>query len=276
MKKLILCVVIFLLSFSTSAADKTESAYERVMRTGTIKCGYNQYAPYFIKNINTGVISGIFYELTEELAKNAELKVEWVEEVSHTDIFTGLAARRYDVLCSGIWPSSARAKVGSFTVPVFYSPVMAWGRAGEARFKNLKAVNNSSIRVAVIDGAQEDIIARTDFPKALRIASPAMASFTDNFLKIAAGKADITFVEPSLIKAYVAANPGSLEQVSAEPLRFFGNTLAVAKGETELKELLDSGLQELLDSGRVEAILQKYEIYKGSFLRVAKPYEEVK
>jgi len=275
-KKLFFIIALMSLPFPALADNKYTSAYDRVMKTQTLRCGYSLYSPYFQKDINTEEFSGIFYDLTEELAKNAGLKVEWTEEVAFDDVFTGLNARRYDALCSSFWPNAIRAKVGSFTIPIAYSFVTAWVRIDEERFKNLSQINVPETRIAIIDGAMESLIAQTDFPLATRVSSPGLTPFTDNFLKITSKKADVTFVEPSLIKEYIAANPNTLKQLSPIPLRVFGNTIVIAKGEIELKELLDVGLNELLYSGRVEAILQKYEKYPGSFLRVAKPYEEAK
>jgi len=263
-----------ILTTSAFAGEHYKSAYDRVMATQTLRCGYKSYAPYFEKDVNTGKFSGIFYDLTEELAKNAGLKVEWVEEVSYDEIFTGLSAKRYDAMCAGLWPNVNRAKVGSFTIPIAYNIVTAWGRVGEKRFKNLEGINDPAVKVATIDGAMEDIIAQTDFPLAQRVASPGLSPFTDNFVKITSGKADITFVESSLIRDYIAANPNTLKQLSPKPLRVFGVSIALGKGETDLKELLDVGLTELLNNGHVDSVLKKYEKYPGTFLRVAKPYEE--
>jgi len=274
MKKLLLAIAVFAVSLPAFAAEK-ESAFDRVIRTQTIRCGYNQYAPYLVKDANTGEFSGIFYDIMEELGKNASLKIEWTEEVGYDGIFTGLADKRYDVLCSGIWPSTARSRVGTFTSPVFFSTIVSWAKPGEKRYKTLADFNKPEVRLATIDGAQEDSIARTDFPLAQRISSSASTPFTDNFLKISSGKADIVFAEPSAAMAYAAANAGSLAPLLRDhPLRVFGNTLAVNKGETSLKELLDQGLLELLYSGRIETILKRHEKYPGSFLRVAKPYGE--
>ncbi len=274
-KSIFLFLTLTIMAFPAKA-DEYKSAYDRVMATQTLRCGYKFYAPYFEKDANTGKFSGIFYDLTEELAKNAGIKVEWTEEVAFDDTFTGLKAKRYDALCSGMWPNVLRAKAGSFTIPIAYNVVTAWGRVDEKRFSDLKGINSPDVNVATIDGAMEDVISQTDYPLATRISSPGLTPFTDNFMKITSGKADITFVESSLVRDYIAANPNTLKQLSPIPLRIFGVSMALGKGETELKEVLDIGLTELLNSGRVEAILKKHEKYSGTFMRVAKPYEAEK
>ena len=64
------------------AISSRETAYDRVMRTRTLRCGYVLYAPAVMKSLNTGAFSGIVYEITELMGKRLGLKVEWAEEVS--------------------------------------------------------------------------------------------------------------------------------------------------------------------------------------------------
>lgn len=274
-RNILLFLVIATLSAPAFAAEY-KSAYDRVMATQTLRCAYNVYDPYFMKDPNTGQFSGIFYELTEAFGQSAGIKIEWTEEVPYNDIFSGLNANRYDALCSGMWPNVTRAKVGTFTIPIAYSIVTAWGRYDETRFSNLDKINDPAVKISTIDGEMSDMIAQGNFPLAERISSPGQTPFTDHFMKIISKKADVTFAEPSIVKEYISANPHTIKQLSTKPLRIFGNTLAVDKGEMELKEFLDVGLMELIYSGRVEAILKKYEKYPGSFMRVANPYEAAK
>src|ERR1700722_20209029 len=58
-----------------------ESAYDRVMRTQTIRCGYVLRTPLLVKDPNTAQLSGLFYEYVENLGKALHLKIEWSEEM---------------------------------------------------------------------------------------------------------------------------------------------------------------------------------------------------
>ncbi len=247
---------------------------QRVLDGGKIRCSYLIYSPYFRKDPNTGELSGIFHDVMEEIGKNSDLEIDWVEEVGYENIFVGLDAARYDVFAGGLYPNASRAKVGSFTIPVFYSIVTTWGRPDEHRFdEDLSAIDSPSVRIATIDGAIEDIIAKTDFPNASRVSLPQLSPFTQNFLNITSGKADITFAEPGLATEYLQANPGAIQQLSPDnPLRIFGNSLVVRTGEVELLAFLDVGLRELLFTGRIDKILAKYEPAPNVFPRVATPY----
>ncbi len=252
-----------------------QTAYEHILQTGTVRCAYIVYTPYFIRDPNTGKMSGIFYDIMEEIGKNAGLKIEWTEEVGYDNIFAGLDAKRFDVFAGGLWPSSARAKSGSFTTPAFYSIITAWARADENRFQNLEGINDPATRITAIDGALEDIIARTDFPQAQKVSLPQMTPFGLNFQNIVDHKADITFAEPSVVNEFLKTHEGTLKQISPDkPLRIFGNSLVIGHGEDALKALMNEAMQEAVLSGAVDKILKKYEEKPGLFLRPIKPYQE--
>ena len=274
---LLLFAMLFAAGCKPAATDRVpagKSALERVVSSGKIRCSYLIYSNYFRKDPNTGALSGIFYDVMEEIGKNSSLKIEWVEEVGYENIFAGLDAGRYDVFAAGLWPNTSRAKAAFFTVPICYSIITTWGRPDEKRFsEDLTAIDSPSVRIATIDGAMEDIIARTDFPKASCVSLPQLSPFTQNFLNITSRKADVTFAEPSVVAEFLRTNPGALKQIAPDrPLRIFGNSLVVRKGEIELKEFMDVALRELLYSGRIEKILERYDAGPNLFPRVAIPY----
>jgi len=77
MKKLILTLFLVLMPFLALAADKEkESAFDRVMRTKTLRCGYTIYPPFFSKDPNTGEFSGLFHDFTEQIGKELGIKIE--------------------------------------------------------------------------------------------------------------------------------------------------------------------------------------------------------
>ena len=254
---------------------KEESRLNSILKKGKIQASYLIYSPYFRKDPNTGELSGIFHDVMEEIGHAADLDIEWVEEVGYENIFAGLESRRYDVFAGGLWPSTNRAKAGGFTIPVFYSVIKAWGRKDENRFKELEGINRPEVRIATIDGAMEDIIAKTDYPLAQRVSLPQLSPFTQNLLNIISNKADLTFAEPGIILEFLQANPGSLKELAPDkPLRIFGNSIVIPRDDYQLKAFLDVALQELLYSGRIDKILNKYEPAPGVFPRAILPFKQ--
>lgn len=134
-----LLAFIFILTFPALGQDKkAESVYDRVMRTGTIRCGYWSWEPLFVVDTNTKKMSGIFKDVMDEVARVSELKIEWSREVTFADLVSDLNTGKIDALCAGVWPSPLRAKYIEFTSPIFFISMNAYKKAGDKRFDNNK------------------------------------------------------------------------------------------------------------------------------------------
>ncbi len=251
-----------------------ESLYDKVLRTGKIQCSYAPYPPNCIKDPNTGNMSGIFVEVLEKIGERLELKIEWVEEVGWGTIFEGLESGRHDMFAAGLFQNSTRAKVGYFSKPLFYNGMRIWVRADETRIKTLKDMNSPDIRLAAQDGAMDDIIGNTDFPKAQKVSIPQLNPWSDNLQNVISNKADVAFAELGQIITFLEKNPGTLKELQVgRPIRVFVIGYAFKIGEDKFKAMLDAAIDELALDGTIERILLKYERAPGEFLRVAPPYQ---
>lgn len=270
---LLLTTVLFLPISSAFAAE--ESAYERVMRTGTIRCGYMTGEPYFMKDPATGALSGIWYDYVEEMGKALGFKIDWAEETGLGDVPVALDAGRIDAFCVGLWISPERARVMDFVAPITYQIVNAYVRQDEVRFDDaLAKADSADVRVSCIDGEMSASIARQDFPKAKTLCLPQLTPFSDMFLNVLGGKADIVFASPAAIASFNQHNPPGLKKVGGPyPLRLFPESIPVARGSDDLRRMLDHTTGFLINSGRIEKILKKYSKSDNDFIRPAKPYE---
>ncbi len=266
-------ILLLLLSLPAHATEK-ESAYNRVMRTGVLKCGYFTWPPYFIKDPNTGSFSGVFHDYTEALAKNLGLKVEWVGEMNFGTFLEDINNGRYDLECTGGWPNAQRGKLAFYTQPIYYIAIVPFVRADDVRFKTMKSINSKDVRVAVIDGENGQFIRKNRFPDTQETALPQTATGTDALMNVMTGKADIAFTDLYSGLEFSAANKGSLKPLFKDrPLQMFQQNMTLPRGDTELKNMLDIATEELTSTGQMDEILDKYEKHKGSFYRLAKPYE---
>lgn len=276
---LAVAVMISWLMFKTVAspklvAEQKESVYERVLRTGTIRCGYRSWAPNVVKDPNTGELSGIVYDVTMEMAKRLSLRVEWAEELGATDFITALQNDRIDLMCYGVWPSPARARGADFVLPIYFDSMHAFVREGDRRFdQDLSTINSPNIKISVIEGSPSSNVARSDFTNATINALTEQHTGADLFLELGSGKADVIFSDLYTGKRYMANNPGVVRQVLTNtPLRVYGASMAVKHHEPAFKAMLQYTLLEMHNSGVIEKMIQKHERYPGSFYRLAKPY----
>jgi polar amino acid transport system substrate-binding protein len=279
-----LLALIFLLSLIAVPAFAVdapkESAYDRVMRTGTIRCGYWDWEPVFHIDATTHQMSGIFRQVTDEIARISGLKVEWNSEVQFAQLVTDLNSGKIDAVCAGVWPSAARAKYIRFSDAVFFIPMNAYKRANDPRFDGKPDdINQPSVTTVAIDGEMSANIHDSDFPRARLLSMPQLAgSGAELLMNVATGKGDVTFTDAVQGGQFMAANPDKVKAVNFDtPLRMMPNAIAVGGGEEHLQYFFNESLRELQHSGVIEKILASYDKqYPGVLIRVARPYGPAK
>ncbi|MDX2027242.1 MAG: transporter substrate-binding domain-containing protein [Alphaproteobacteria bacterium] len=252
-----------------------ESALDRISKAGVLRCAYIVYPPETIKDPNTGKLSGVVVETTEEVARLLGWKVNWVAEVGFQDMFEGFKTGRYDALCSGLYENPPRAKVSLFTIPFNYGATYTFVRTDDTRFDDsLSAINSPDVKIAQIDGEIGQAIADESFPKAGRYSLPNNSDISQVLESVATKKADVAFLQIAPAQGFIEHNPGKLKILRKTPARAFPAPLmALPHGEQDLKAALDAALRALQENGFVERILRKYDANLDSYILVAKPYQ---
>lgn len=276
---MILSVSLFGCTTASTQAQKPaqESVYDRVIRSGKLRCGYVVYNPGCIKDPNSGKLSGIGIEAIELVAEKLGLKVEWTEEVGWGTMIEGLETNRYDIVATPIWTNANRAKIVDFSHSLFYSPIYAYAKFGKKvpSKTDLSWINDPAQKVATIDGETAEIIAREDFPKATKVSLPQLSDLSQLLLSVSSGKADVTFAEPAVVVDFLKHNEGVVAPLAVEhPLRVFPNSWMFRRGQEELKSMLNTVLDQLHNSGAIDKIVTKYEPSAGTLYRVGLPYQK--
>jgi ABC-type amino acid transport substrate-binding protein len=238
-----------------------ESAYERVLRTNTLRCGYVNWQPYYVKDPNTGTPSGMNYEIMTEVGKILDLKIDWAEEVGWGTIGEGFKTGRYDAVCTSMWPDAGKYKNMSLSTPIFYSNIVAYVRADDDRFDgHSDRINQKDVRIAVIDGAFTYNIAKSNFPEAQIVALPQMSQESEYLMMVPGNKADIILIDVDETKKFLEANPGKMRMVrDIKPIKRFPHVIAMPANEMQLTQMVNQALQLLIDNGYMAAIKEKYK-----------------
>lgn len=277
-------VAVFALGFCTRAlSDKStpqataahkETVYERVMRTGVIRCGYVESAPIVVKDPNTGALSGIYYDYLNELGRVLHLKIDWSYEFNMATYIEDINAGKVDLECAGGWPDALRGKQLFYTHPIFYLPFYMYARADDHRFdNNLNAINDPSIRFATMDGDFSANVHDERFPKSQMIAVPSNGPFANLFLEILHNKADVTGMDAFSVEPYLEKNAGKVRRIPSAPLRVIPNSMSIAWGETDFLHMINTATDALIYDGTIDRILDKYSFKKDALFRITKPYE---
>lgn len=266
-----LILFIFLIMFSVpAAAQAPQTLYDRVIESGTIRCGYTLYSIGLNKDLNTGELWGIYKDIVEEIGKKLNLEIEWVEEVGWGQQIEGLNAGRYDMMCSPTTITGPRAKAADFSHSLYYSPVWIWVATDNDRFdsKPRSALNNTEVTLSTMDGEQTDAIADDHFPKAKKVSLPQSSEFSSLMLNVTSGKADATFAEPLKVYEYMENNPNSLRNIKGDkPLSVAPNVILMKRDEFAFKSMINNTLTELFLSGVIDDAIDRYETYPDSYIR---------
>ena len=251
---LLLCLI------STSAFAAGEKAYEKVVASNTIRCGYGISPPVLVKDPNTGALSGFDYDVWTEIGKELGLKIEWTEEAGWGNFIEGLKTGRYDAFCSQLWPDPARTKFLSLSDPVLFSFLETYTRAGDTRFDgNLDKVNDPSVKIPAIEGDVSVTVAQNGFPKAGIDYLPQTATVSDMFMSVISKKSDVIFIDQGMIAALDKNNKDALRKVKNVPAAFtFASYYGVLAGEYQLRDMVNVALRTMKNDGRLEKLAKKY------------------
>jgi polar amino acid transport system substrate-binding protein len=261
---------------SVRQTSSTVSLYDRVIKDGTIRCGYVVYSPGCLKDPNTGKLSGIGIEALEMVGEKLGLKVQFTEETGWGSMIEGLETNRYDMIATPVWTNANRAKLVDFSKPLFFSPIFAYVKAEGSKLhaKNLEALNSPQFTIATVDGETAEIIAREDFPQAKKESLTQLSGVAQLLLTVSTGKADCTFAEPAVAAAFLKSNPGTIKAVGDTPIRIFPNCWMFKRGQGEYKAMIDTVLEQNINSGAMDKIIHKYEPAPKTIYRVALPYQK--
>jgi ABC-type amino acid transport substrate-binding protein len=283
---LVTILVAALISFGTykvvskdsHTETKTESAYERVMRTHVLHCGYNVWAPAVEKDANTGKIGGFIPEIVETAASAVGIKVEWTQQAGWGTFPQDIQVNRFDAMCAGAWATKELAPHLNFTRPLFFNPVYAYVRSDDHRFDaDLQILNDAQYKIGSVDTAISEIIAKDNFPKAKIVGLPQLSDPSQAFEDLAQKKSDVVFMEGSFAKEYLAKNPDKIRMVNNVPVRSFPSPLMAASiDDARLTTMFDTIIGEMQLQGTIERILKKYNADPNLFILPNKPYGDKK
>jgi ABC-type amino acid transport substrate-binding protein len=261
----------------TTAPVAAETSYQRVLRTGTLRCGYQYWDSAVMRDEKTGQLHGAWVEIMDAIGHATGLKIEWASQVGWDDVGAALKSGKIDAMCAGMWTSAAKAKEIAFTTPLAYQGIEAFVRTDNHKFDSggLDAINDPNVTVAVIDNDNSDFIALQDYPKAKKISLGTLTGTdSDLMMNVLTGKADVTFTVTGLWRQFEKTNAGQIRQlVPGHKLRVFGLSIAVDNDDPRLLSLLNAGVQETQNSGFLDRILDKASAdFPDMYIKPLKPF----
>lgn len=254
---------------SSSSMNGPNAAYDRIIKTGVLGCGYAMYAPVaFIKDPNTKEYSGFVPDYLALMAKNLGIKIEYVEDAGYgPQAIEGLKTGRFDAFCTGLNKNAPRGREIMYTDTIWYAPIYAYVKPSETRFDtNLDLINDPNVTLSIMDGEATDAIAKNLYTKAKTFALPQNSEMSLLYSNVAQGKADVVFSDPMPADAFNKNNPTqALRRVNDTPVMMYTLGIAIDNDEPKLQAMLNAALMELQASGRIKAMIKKYDPTMDSY-----------
>ena len=276
MKKILLSLILLTLSFPAWADDVKESAFDRIMRTGVIRCGYYVFPPVTYRDPNTGTLSGLTVDTMNYIAERASLKVEWAEEVTFGNWVPALQAKRVDAICTPMWPELPMTRAAAFSEPMFFSGLYPVVRADDERFgKSVtrERFNQPDVTFVSQEGNITSILTKAAFPNAKHYVLPPESDTTALVMSVASKKADVQLADYNAINQWNEHNEIKIKIIDQiAPVKIQQFPFSVARGEYDLLAFLNLAVKEMQYNGEMDRILRKWEPEPGkTYLRVASP-----
>lgn len=269
-------LALVLIPFTTAhAAPDKESAFDRVMKTGTLRCGFVPWPPGFGIDVNTGAAKGPTKELFESIIELAGWEAEFVE-VALGNAAMDLNTGRIDAMCAdGPWTISA-VRFVDYTSWALYSPIFVYVRADDSRFSSYKDLNVDGVTLVGIDGDISSDLAALRFPKAtlrtlINLTDPAMM-----MLEVADGKADAVILDPVTAESFMKNNPDRMKDLdTGEPLAVYPAGFSVRRGEGALQQTLSRATEMAINIGLIDQKLDLYDPTRRTIYAPASAYKTV-
>ena len=231
----------------------------------TIKVGLSNQLPYAFLD-DKGVLTGQSPDvLKAALASAGIAKVEPVV-AEFSALIPGLLAKRFDVICTGLYIRPKRCEVLAYGNPDSMSRETMVVKAGNPRgIKSLDDVKkNPDIKMAVLRGGVEEAYAKAaGVPESQWVVLPDTAPL---LAAVQGGRADVAFC--SLVIIYptlLTMSDSGLEIVKdfvdpivdGKPAIDYA-AMGFRKEDNALRDAYDAGLAKLIASGELAAINKKY------------------
>lgn len=276
----VICSVLITGLFAKNQAgnNSKQTAFDRIMSTNTIRCGYYVFPPVTYRDPNTNKLSGMSVDMMNEIADRSGLKIEWVEEVNFSNWTEGLKNNRFDVACTPMWPEMALARVITFSTPMFYAGLHPLIRANDTKLLNAKEYtdfNKPDVRIITQDSNGIDVLTRANFPNATINSVPPTMDGPTILLEIVNNKADMILLDKNAEYMYNKNNPNTFKlRDDLPPVKLQSFAFAFNVNEYNLKNFIDTAVESLIYDGTMERLVKKWEPAPKTFLLTSEPHRK--
>ncbi|MBD8685325.1 transporter substrate-binding domain-containing protein [Pseudomonas sp. CFBP 13719] len=259
MKKALLTLSALALAFSAGSAMAKEY---KELRFGVDP----SYAPFESKAAD-GSLVGFDIDLGNAICKELKVTCKWVES-DFDGMIPGLKAKKFDGVISSMTVTPAREKVIDFSNELFSGPTSLVFKKGAGLSTDLASLKGKT--VGYEQGTIQEAYAKAVLDKA-GVKTQAYQNQDQVYADLISGRLDASIqdmlqAELGFLKSPQGAGYEVSEPIDSELLPA-KTAVGIAKGNKELKALIDKGIKALHDDGTYSEIQKKHfgelNLYSG-------------
>jgi len=259
MKKSFLAILVGVLLFVpmvlTGCGSSESGDVEDPLADGTLTIGtHDTYVPLEYRNDNNEIV-GFDIDLGNAISKELGVDIEWVP-TEWDGIFTGLDAKQYDMILSGVSLTSEREENFAMTKPYIANGIVIVSSTSATPATEAKDLEGQTVGVQLqttADIAAQDMKTVDGVDFTLKQFDSAM----DAFSALEGQTIDYIIVDQPLAAFYAAQKPDKYtitsEVLSNEPI-----AIACRKENTAFRDQINDALDTLVDNGTMAELSEKW------------------
>ncbi len=249
-------IIALLLVLLVAGCGTTPDSLQTVQQRGVLLVGSTgDYKPMSFRDPATGKYWGFDAALTEELARELGVKLEYVPTTWPT-LMRDTLGRKFDLAVCGITITDVRKKQALMSDGYLDNGKTILCRAEDAgKYTSLAAVNRPEVRVMENPGGLNEKFARWHLPRAVLIIHPVNEEIPG---LIASGRADVMITEIMEAAYYCAQNKRLAAPLLDRPFTQGQLGVLLPPGSEALRDHVNAFLKRKRQSGRLEEWKKKH------------------
>lgn len=232
--------------------NKSFATLEEIKAKGSLVMGTNAAFPPFEYVEGGGKITGFDVEIAEKVAGKIGVPLE-IKDMEFDNLIIELSIGKIDLAAAGISITEAKQKEADFSEPYFDAKQVVIVREDNDTIKTTEDLKGKKVGVQTATTGEQT--ARKHVDEVI-----SYDTIFQGVMDLQSGKVDVLVIDNEPAINIVGANKDSDKPLKYLEIGFeeekYG--IAVTKGNTELKAVIDEVLKELHDSGEYARLIEKY------------------
>jgi ABC-type amino acid transport substrate-binding protein len=256
-----------------SAEPSAARTLQEILSSKKIRLGTIPYPPMTQLDSRTGQYSGLWIDGPKFMFEQLGLETEFVETKWAT-FPSALQSNQFDVFVGGSFATPRRAAAVDFSRPVMFMGHSVTIRKETAeKFKSMADLDKPGVTIATVLGTSGHEYMKQNFKNAT-IRALDTGDLTQDSLEVLAGRADAALQDAFKIAQVVARHPDRLVDLfSDKPFYVLPIAYALASGNRELLQLVNTSLEWMESSGKWQELAKPYREQLGGVFYVARSYK---